>query len=193
MEYVSQGVFLAAAVLDTHAAVWYLLKSRSLSPKALHAIEVALQSGEPVFLPSISLVEVVYLVEIGTSPEAHSLGFARAAWPTSELPIADCRLTRKDRNSKIETGKSKLEIQVPTGEFRISVFDFRFWAIVNRQSLVPQRHHGIDLRCPPGGNENRDYGDRRQQDRYRHESRGVIGVNFVKQIAHEASNCQCGY
>jgi len=52
-----------AAVLDTHAAVWYLLKSPSLSSNALYAIERALQSGEPVFVPSICLVEVIYLVE----------------------------------------------------------------------------------------------------------------------------------
>jgi PIN domain nuclease of toxin-antitoxin system len=57
-----------AAVLDTHAAIWYLLKSPSLSPRALHAIEVALQSGEPAFLSSISIVEVVYLVERGRLP-----------------------------------------------------------------------------------------------------------------------------
>jgi PIN domain nuclease of toxin-antitoxin system len=68
VEYVSQGVFLVAVVLDTHAAVWYLLESRSLSPEALHAIEDALQSGEPLFLSSISLVEVVYLVEKGRLP-----------------------------------------------------------------------------------------------------------------------------
>jgi len=59
-----------AAVLDTHAALWYLLKSPSLSPNALHAIEAALQSGEPVFLPSICLVEVIYLVEKGRLPMA---------------------------------------------------------------------------------------------------------------------------
>ncbi len=52
-----------AAVLDTHAAVWYLLKSLNLSSNALHAIECAQQSGEPVFVPSICLVEIVYLVE----------------------------------------------------------------------------------------------------------------------------------
>lgn len=52
-----------AAVLDTHAAVWYLLKSPSLSSNALYAIEGALQSGEPVFVPSICLVEIIYLVE----------------------------------------------------------------------------------------------------------------------------------
>jgi len=59
-----------AAVLDTHAALWYLLKSRRLSPKALHAIEAALQSGEPLFVSLISFVEVVYLVEKGRLPVA---------------------------------------------------------------------------------------------------------------------------
>ena len=56
-------------VLDTHAAVWYLLKSRSLSPKALYLIEAALQSAKPLVLPSISLLEVVYLVEKGRLPK----------------------------------------------------------------------------------------------------------------------------
>ncbi len=59
-----------ALVLDTHAAVWYLLKSRDLSTKALHAIEVALKSGEPLFLSSISVVEVIYLVEKERLPVA---------------------------------------------------------------------------------------------------------------------------
>jgi len=58
-----------AAILDTHAAVWYLLKSPSLSSNALQTIEATLQSGEPVFLPSICLVEVVYLVEKGRIPK----------------------------------------------------------------------------------------------------------------------------
>ena len=68
MGYFSPGVLLLAAVLDTHAAVWYLLKSPSLSSNALHAIERAQQSGEPVFVPSICLVEIIYLVEKGRLP-----------------------------------------------------------------------------------------------------------------------------
>jgi PIN domain nuclease of toxin-antitoxin system len=57
-----------AVVLDTHAALWYLLRSPNLSPKALQTIEDALQSGEPILLPSISLVEVIYLVEKNRLP-----------------------------------------------------------------------------------------------------------------------------
>ena len=60
---------------------------------------------------------------------------------------ANCRLACK-RNSKIETRNSKNEIRLLSRDFRISIFEFRFSA--NRQSLVPQRHHGIDLRRPAG-------------------------------------------
>lgn len=52
-----------AAVLDTHAAVWYLLDARRLSPKAALMIDAAAQKGAPVFVSAVSLVEVVYLVE----------------------------------------------------------------------------------------------------------------------------------
>lgn len=59
---------MTAAVLDTHAAVWLLLDSSKLSPLALRAIEDAAQGGDPVYVPSISIVEVVYLVERGRLP-----------------------------------------------------------------------------------------------------------------------------
>lgn len=52
-----------AAVLDTHAAIWYLLDARSLSASAASLIDQASAQGNPVYLPSICLVEVVYLVE----------------------------------------------------------------------------------------------------------------------------------
>ena len=57
-----------AVVVDTHAAVWYLLNARSLSPDARKAMDEAAQAGEPVYVSGISLVEVVYLVEKGRLP-----------------------------------------------------------------------------------------------------------------------------
>lgn len=54
-----------ATVLDTHATVWYLTAPNKLSPAALHAIRGATHAGEPLYVPSISMVEVVYLVERG--------------------------------------------------------------------------------------------------------------------------------
>ena len=55
--------------VDTHSAVWYLLASNSLSGEALRALEAATQAGDPVYLPSISVVEVIYLVEKGRLPQ----------------------------------------------------------------------------------------------------------------------------
>ena len=54
---------MAAVVVDTHAAVWYLLNAKSLSSNAQQAMDEAVQAGDPVYVSAISLVEVVYLVE----------------------------------------------------------------------------------------------------------------------------------
>ena len=59
---------MAAVVVDTHAAVWYLLNAKSLSSNAQKAMDEAVQAGDPVYVSSISLVEVVYLVEKGKLP-----------------------------------------------------------------------------------------------------------------------------
>ena len=62
---------MAAVVVDTHAAVWYLLNAKSLSSNAQRAMDEAVQAGDPVYVSSISfisLVEVVYLVEKGKLP-----------------------------------------------------------------------------------------------------------------------------
>jgi PIN domain nuclease of toxin-antitoxin system len=59
---------MAALVVDTHAAVWYLLNSNRLSPGAQNAMDDAANAGDPVYVSSISLVEIVYLVEKGKLP-----------------------------------------------------------------------------------------------------------------------------
>ena len=62
-----------SAVLDTHAAIWYLFDSASLSERAFTFIDAAASSGAPMFLSAISLVEVVYLSERGrVAPEVLS-------------------------------------------------------------------------------------------------------------------------
>jgi PIN domain nuclease of toxin-antitoxin system len=53
------------AVLDTHAAVWYLLDSQNLSQTVFSLIDGAADSGTPTYISAVSLVEVVYLVERG--------------------------------------------------------------------------------------------------------------------------------
>jgi PIN domain nuclease of toxin-antitoxin system len=59
---------VGAVVADTHTVVWYLLTSGKLSPDALVALDQAIQDGEPIYVSSISIVELTYLVEKGRLP-----------------------------------------------------------------------------------------------------------------------------
>jgi PIN domain nuclease of toxin-antitoxin system len=54
-----------SAVLDTRAAIWYLLDTENLSQKVFSLIDGAALSGIPTYISAVSLVEVVYLVERG--------------------------------------------------------------------------------------------------------------------------------
>jgi len=54
-----------SAVLDTHAAIWYLLDAKNLSQKAFSLIDDAAAGGQPAYISAVSLVEIVYLVERG--------------------------------------------------------------------------------------------------------------------------------
>jgi PIN domain nuclease of toxin-antitoxin system len=54
-----------SAVLDTHAAIWYLLDAASLSQTVFSLIDGAAAAGQPTYISAVSLVEVVYLVERG--------------------------------------------------------------------------------------------------------------------------------
>jgi PIN domain nuclease of toxin-antitoxin system len=59
---------MAGLVIDTHTLIWYLTSSPRLSPKALARIEATMEAGDPVYVPAISLIEVIYLVEKGRLP-----------------------------------------------------------------------------------------------------------------------------
>jgi PIN domain nuclease of toxin-antitoxin system len=54
---------MSAVVADTHALIWYFTASPSLSSAALSAFETARAAGDPVWVPSICLVELTYLTE----------------------------------------------------------------------------------------------------------------------------------
>jgi PIN domain nuclease of toxin-antitoxin system len=60
---------MSSLTADTRAFVWYLLASDRISPKAMAALDETLAAGDPVFLPSICLVEIIYLVEKGKLPK----------------------------------------------------------------------------------------------------------------------------
>ncbi len=59
---------MAVVVADTHAAVWYLSNSPRLSSAAAKALDDASAAGDAILIPSISLVELTYLVEKGRIP-----------------------------------------------------------------------------------------------------------------------------
>lgn len=64
-----------SAVLDTHAAIWYLVDSAKLPEAVYSLIDGAAASGTPTYISAISLVEVVYLVERGRIARTRSTGF----------------------------------------------------------------------------------------------------------------------
>jgi PIN domain nuclease of toxin-antitoxin system len=59
---------MLVAVIDTHAVIWYLYHDRRLSQRAENLIDAAVEKRQEIGLSSISLAEVVYLVEKGTIP-----------------------------------------------------------------------------------------------------------------------------
>ncbi len=59
---------MIAGVADTHAALWYLLRNSRLSEAARRFMDDAAEAGHDIVLPSISLAEIVYLVEKNRLP-----------------------------------------------------------------------------------------------------------------------------
>ena len=60
---------MSSLVVDTHTIIWYLLASEKISQKAITALDETLETGNVVYLPSICLVEILYLVEKGRLPK----------------------------------------------------------------------------------------------------------------------------
>lgn len=59
---------MSAVVADTHTVLWYLTDDPVISPAALTALDQAAAADEPIFVPSICIVETTYLVEKGRVP-----------------------------------------------------------------------------------------------------------------------------
>ena len=53
------------AVADTHAVIWYVFDDSRLSSVARTEIDSAVANGERIAVSSISLIEMVYLVDKG--------------------------------------------------------------------------------------------------------------------------------
>ncbi|MDE2724626.1 MAG: type II toxin-antitoxin system VapC family toxin [Gemmatimonadota bacterium] len=55
-------------VVDTHSFIWFLARSSDLSSVARQAIREAISSGQPVYVSSVTIVEVIYLTEKNRLP-----------------------------------------------------------------------------------------------------------------------------
>src|SRR5947209_5373821 len=56
---------MITAVADTHAIIWYLTDDPRLSANANRAMETADKNGNQIAVSSITLIEMVYLIEKG--------------------------------------------------------------------------------------------------------------------------------
>lgn len=94
---------MSSLVLDTHAAVWSLVDRTRLSVNATAAIEAANASNSLVFVPTICIVEITYLVEKGKLPAAvKTLLLAALEDPASNLAVAALDLGIADRLEHVE-------------------------------------------------------------------------------------------
>ena len=59
-----------AVVADTHTLIWYLGGSNRLSETAIAALDQAIQADDPLYIASISWVEITYLAEKMRLPDA---------------------------------------------------------------------------------------------------------------------------
>jgi PIN domain nuclease of toxin-antitoxin system len=63
-------IVTVGVVADTHTFNWFLINPTRLSANALATLQAAEASGEPIYVPTITLVELRYLVEKRTITEA---------------------------------------------------------------------------------------------------------------------------
>ena len=78
---------MTAGVADTHSALWYLLKNPRLSLAARQFIDGAAAAGHDIVISTVSLAEIVYLVEKNRLPESAYHELKRA------LADTDCVIT----------------------------------------------------------------------------------------------------
>jgi PIN domain nuclease of toxin-antitoxin system len=80
-------------VIDTHAIIWYLARDARLSRAAEVALDEATASGA-IYLPSICIVELIYLIEKGRLPVQAQQRLLAAI----DDPMTRCRLVPLDRS-----------------------------------------------------------------------------------------------
>jgi PIN domain nuclease of toxin-antitoxin system len=57
-----------SVVIDTHTIIWYLIQSPKISPLAVATLDSVTDANLPIFISSITLVELIYLPERNRIP-----------------------------------------------------------------------------------------------------------------------------
>src|SRR6266567_5756185 len=83
---------MIAGVADTHTALWYLMKHPRLSSRARAFMDQAAAAGHNIAVSSISLAEIVYLIEKNRLPES-VYDDLKAALADSDYVIAEAPFT----------------------------------------------------------------------------------------------------
>lgn len=83
---------MIAGVADTHTALWYVMKNPRLSTRAREFMEEAAAIGHNIAISSISLAEIVYLIEKGRLPPS-VYGELKAALADSDYLIEEVPLS----------------------------------------------------------------------------------------------------
>ncbi|MBE9199286.1 MULTISPECIES: type II toxin-antitoxin system VapC family toxin [unclassified Nodularia (in: cyanobacteria)] len=60
---------MTSVVADTHTLIWYVFDLQRLSAEALTALEQAVNTGNPIYVSAITIIEIAYLVEKGRFAE----------------------------------------------------------------------------------------------------------------------------
>jgi PIN domain nuclease of toxin-antitoxin system len=60
---------MTSVVADTHTLIWYVFDLQRLSETALTALEQAVNTGNPIYVSAITVIEIAYLVEKGRFAE----------------------------------------------------------------------------------------------------------------------------
>ncbi|MEA5620544.1 type II toxin-antitoxin system VapC family toxin [Cronbergia sp. UHCC 0137] len=60
---------MTSVVADTHTLIWYVFDLQRLSETALTALEQAINTGNPIYISAITVIEIAYLVEKGRFAE----------------------------------------------------------------------------------------------------------------------------
>ena len=105
---------MIAGVVDTHAALWYLLKNPRLSATARGFMENAASAGHDIVLSPISLAEIVYLVEKGRLP-ASAYDELREALNNPDFVLEEAPLT----GEVVETMRRVPRVDIPDMPDRI--------------------------------------------------------------------------